>query len=254
MAEAFARALAHWDEVGTHPNPVGWVIRTALNRFVSSWRIWRREAAEPAEVVAVPDESRSLDPFLLRQLWRLPKRQREVVALRVLADLDGRQTAEALGMAEGTVGVHLSRALGKPAAGAARHRLRGGIPVTDQLPPDDRELADRIKRAMAHYQFQGGGHRPSAGEARPSSDRESARSRRRGRIGDACRHRRARWSAAHGRGRDATRARRQASCRSPTPKRPQPALRLLPATSWPSGWRRANRGPRSLPSSAACRS
>lgn len=111
VAEAFARALAHWDEVGTHPNPVGWVIRTALNLFVSSWRIWRREAAEPADVVAVPDESRSLDPFLLRQLWRLPKRQREVVALRVLADLDGRQTAEALGMAEGTVGVHLSRAL-----------------------------------------------------------------------------------------------------------------------------------------------
>lgn len=33
--------------------------------------------------------------------------------------------------------------------------------MTDQLPPDDRELADRIKRAMAHYQFQGGAIDPA---------------------------------------------------------------------------------------------
>jgi RNA polymerase sigma factor (sigma-70 family) len=112
VAEAYARALARWDELAMHPNPVGWVVRTALNYFISGWRIWRREApASPTDVVAVPDEARSLDPFLLRQLWRLPQRQRQVVALRILADLDGRQTAEALGMAEGTVGAHLSRAL-----------------------------------------------------------------------------------------------------------------------------------------------
>ena len=111
VAEAFARALERWDVLSEHPNPVGWVVRTAMNQFVSGWRIWRREGPAPSDVVAVPDESRSLDPFLLRQLWRLPQRQREVVALRVLADLDGQQTAEALGMAEGTVGAHLSRAL-----------------------------------------------------------------------------------------------------------------------------------------------
>ena len=111
VAEAYARALARWDELVLHPNQVGWVVRTALNQFISGWRIWRREASPSSDVVAVPDEARSLDPYLLRQLWRLPQRQRQVVALRVLADLDGRQTAEALGIAEGTVGVHLSRAL-----------------------------------------------------------------------------------------------------------------------------------------------
>jgi len=111
VAEAYARALAHWDEVSDHPNAVGWVVRTALNQFVSGWRIWHREAAALPDVVAVPDEGRSIDPFLLRQLWRLPQRQREVVALRILLDLDGRQTATTLGIAEGTVGVHLSRAL-----------------------------------------------------------------------------------------------------------------------------------------------
>jgi RNA polymerase sigma factor (sigma-70 family) len=111
VAEAYARALVRWDGLAAHPNPTGWVVRTALNQFISGWRIWRREASSMTDVVAVPDESRSLDPFLLRQLWRLPRRQREVVALRILADLDGRQTAEALGMAAGTVGAHLSRAL-----------------------------------------------------------------------------------------------------------------------------------------------
>jgi RNA polymerase sigma factor (sigma-70 family) len=111
VAEAFARALERWDVLIEHPNPTGWVVRTALNQFVSGWRIWRREAGEAPEVMAVPEESRSLDPFLLRQLWRLPRRQREVVALRILLDLDTRQTAEALGMASGTVGAHLNRAL-----------------------------------------------------------------------------------------------------------------------------------------------
>jgi RNA polymerase sigma-70 factor (ECF subfamily) len=61
--------------------------------------------------MAVPDEARSLGPYLLRQLWRLPQRQRHVVALRVLLDLDTAHTAEVLGMAGGTVGVHLGRAL-----------------------------------------------------------------------------------------------------------------------------------------------
>jgi RNA polymerase sigma factor (sigma-70 family) len=111
VAEAFARALERWDVLAEHPNPVGWVVRTAMNHFISGWRIWRREGGVAPDVVAVPEESRSLDPFLLRHLWRLPRRQREVVALRILLDLDTRQTADALGMAPGTVGAHLNRAL-----------------------------------------------------------------------------------------------------------------------------------------------
>lgn len=122
VAEAFARALERWDDLAEHPNPIGWVVRTAMNQFVSGWRIWRRETSDESQVVGVPDEARSLDPFLLRQLWRLPVRQREVVALRVLLDLDGRQTADALGIAEGTVAAHLSRAL---------DNLRTGLRGTD---------------------------------------------------------------------------------------------------------------------------
>jgi len=44
-------------------------------------------------------------------LRRLPARQREVVALRVLLDLDTETTAEVLGIAPGTVTAHLYRAV-----------------------------------------------------------------------------------------------------------------------------------------------
>jgi DNA-directed RNA polymerase specialized sigma24 family protein len=44
-------------------------------------------------------------------LMRLPARQRQVVALRLILDLDTGRTAEALGIAPGTVMAHLGRAL-----------------------------------------------------------------------------------------------------------------------------------------------
>lgn len=44
-------------------------------------------------------------------LRRLPARQREVVALRLLLDLDTTTTAGMLGMSPGTVATHLHRAL-----------------------------------------------------------------------------------------------------------------------------------------------
>jgi len=41
----------------------------------------------------------------------LPERQRQVIGLRLLLDLSTEQTAEALGVAPGTVTAHLHRAL-----------------------------------------------------------------------------------------------------------------------------------------------
>jgi DNA-directed RNA polymerase specialized sigma24 family protein len=42
---------------------------------------------------------------------RLPARQRQVVALRLLLDLDTNRTAQVLGIAPGTVQAHLGRAI-----------------------------------------------------------------------------------------------------------------------------------------------
>lgn len=51
------------------------------------------------------------DGKLLAAVRQLPVRQQQVIILRVFFDLDARATAQALGIAPGTVGVHLHRAL-----------------------------------------------------------------------------------------------------------------------------------------------
>jgi RNA polymerase sigma-70 factor (sigma-E family) len=116
VAEAYTRAWASWSTVRRHPAPRAWVVRTALNTRVSWWRRRRREvelssAPEEDPGAAPVAEDPELDPALLATLRRLPRRQREVVVLRVFLDLDIRTTADALGIAEGTVSAHLSRAI-----------------------------------------------------------------------------------------------------------------------------------------------
>jgi DNA-directed RNA polymerase specialized sigma24 family protein len=53
----------------------------------------------------------SVDPRIMAALMRLPARQRQVVALRLLLDLDIRGTAEVLGIAPNTVMAHMAQAL-----------------------------------------------------------------------------------------------------------------------------------------------
>ncbi|MEO7118636.1 MAG: sigma-70 family RNA polymerase sigma factor [Candidatus Limnocylindrales bacterium] len=111
VQEAFARAYADWDRVRQHPNPIGWVARVALNQATSLWRRLRRETAEPPpDSIAAADE-RPIDAALVRLVWQLPRRQRQVVAIRILLDQSTEQTATLLGIAPGTVTAHLHRAL-----------------------------------------------------------------------------------------------------------------------------------------------
>ena len=112
VAEAFTRAYERWRTVQNHPNPTAWVIKTALNTHRSSWRRWRRERldAVPDRAAADPTPT-ALSADLLRVLLDLPTRQRQVVALRVLADLSAEETATILGITPSTVGVHLHRAM-----------------------------------------------------------------------------------------------------------------------------------------------
>ncbi len=113
LSEAFTRAWREWKTVSAHPAPEAWVVRTALNvhrdRFRKSNNSKRMLAVAPGAYEDVPE---SLDPELLAALRLLPDQQRLVVALRVLLDLDTRQTAAEMGIAPGTVTTHLKRALG----------------------------------------------------------------------------------------------------------------------------------------------
>jgi len=117
VAEAFARAWASWRTVSRHPAPKAWVVRTALNANVSRWRRRRREIAvpDPATVADVPTADTTpvspVDSAIMAAVMRLPARQRQVIALRLILDLDTRRTAEVLGIAPGTVMSHLGRAI-----------------------------------------------------------------------------------------------------------------------------------------------
>ncbi|MEU5562680.1 sigma-70 family RNA polymerase sigma factor [Micromonospora musae] len=111
VAEAFARAWASWQKLSRHPAPAAWVVRTALNLRVSWWRRRRREVAlDGHDRAQLAEADLGMDDALLTAVRRLPKRQREVVVLRIWLDLDTNAAAEVLGISARTVAVHLSRA------------------------------------------------------------------------------------------------------------------------------------------------
>jgi RNA polymerase sigma-70 factor (sigma-E family) len=112
VAEAFTRAWASWRRVRIHPAPRAWVVRAALNVHVSWWRRRRREVALGVQDEAVAaSQYPGLDGSLVAALRALPARQRDVIVLRLLLDLDTATTAQTLGMPSGTVASHLHRGL-----------------------------------------------------------------------------------------------------------------------------------------------
>jgi RNA polymerase sigma-70 factor (ECF subfamily) len=111
VAEAFTRACDRWTSVREHADPTAWVIRTALNCQRSWWRRRTREVYSPAADRAAPEPEAGIPEDLRRLIAGLPRRQREALALRVIAGLSAEQTAQVLGIAPATVHVHLHRAL-----------------------------------------------------------------------------------------------------------------------------------------------
>jgi RNA polymerase sigma factor (sigma-70 family) len=110
-ATAYLRALEKWPEVSCHPAPAAWVTRVALNNSVSWWRKARRTigvSQSASQAVIAPDFP---DPDLRNAIDALPLRQRQVLALRLVLGFDVAETAHILGIAPGTVGAHLNRAL-----------------------------------------------------------------------------------------------------------------------------------------------
>jgi RNA polymerase sigma-70 factor (sigma-E family) len=118
VAEAFAKAWVSWRKVRRHPAPRAWVVRTALNTGASWWRRRRELPLAGRDLTAPGDPGGGLDAALVTALWRLPPRQREVIALRTFLDLDTAAIARQLGIEAGTVRMHLSRGVT-----ALRHEL-----------------------------------------------------------------------------------------------------------------------------------
>jgi len=109
-AEAFARALAHWDTVASHPNPKAWVLRVAWNHHRSSWRRWEARWSAEQQEPSPPAAESWVDPDLIAAIRGLPRGQREVIVLLALGELTPTEIAEVLGRAVGTVRSQLFRA------------------------------------------------------------------------------------------------------------------------------------------------
>lgn len=112
--EAFVRAYSRWRRLHRVGHAEAWVHRTVMNLALSHRR--RRnhgivvEAAHSATLVpaTLPEPS---DGWLVSLLRELPRRQREAVFLRVVADLTEAEVAGVMGCSVGTVKVHKKRGL-----------------------------------------------------------------------------------------------------------------------------------------------
>ena len=107
--EAMARAYARWPSVRDKAS--GWVAQVTTNLALDHLR--RRKRVTP------PPDDRATDPAavvaqradLVAALRGLPRRQRDVVVLRYVADLPETDVASALGCSVGTVKQHAHRGL-----------------------------------------------------------------------------------------------------------------------------------------------
>ncbi len=108
-AETMARALVAWPKVSTYAD--AWVTRTAVNRSID---LYRRKRAQPDPPTWVDADDGVVSRVVLHDaLKRLPRRQREVLAMRYLLGMSEAEVANTLGVSPETVRSHVRRGLHK---------------------------------------------------------------------------------------------------------------------------------------------
>jgi DNA-directed RNA polymerase specialized sigma24 family protein len=111
LQDAFERALRQEQPIDRLD---AWLFVVALRRWRSS--LWRRRIFLPLEVlrahpsVPPPGEDAVL---LISELQRLPRREREVIVCRYVLGLSQQETANAIGIAVGTVAATTAHATKK---------------------------------------------------------------------------------------------------------------------------------------------
>lgn len=106
-AEAFARALLRWERLDPE-RVTGWILRVTANHAID---VMRKRGRAPLPSTIDLEDDTTLRLALGAALQRLPRRQREAIALRYLSDLSEAETANALGIATGSVKSHVHRGL-----------------------------------------------------------------------------------------------------------------------------------------------
>jgi RNA polymerase sigma factor (sigma-70 family) len=110
-AETMARTYAHWPRIRNYEYLDAWVSRVSSNLALSA--ISKRGRSIPGlSEVSEPQDVAVLRIALVDALKHLPRRQREVVALRYFADQSEGAIASQLGVSAGSVKAHLHRGIG----------------------------------------------------------------------------------------------------------------------------------------------
>ena len=119
-AETFEKAFRTWRRFDPRRGtPRTWLCRiahtVAIDWFRAEQRRRRREESYAREVATEVDDvfGEGLPPALEQALHELSPGEREVVALRVLLELDGPSAARVLGISQTACSTRLSRALQK---------------------------------------------------------------------------------------------------------------------------------------------
>ena len=112
----FEKALRTWSRFDPHRGSARtWLLgiarTTALDWFRAEERRRRREQAAAVPELHEEGFVEGLSPALERALASLPAGEREVLALRVVLELDGEAAARVLGISPTAVSTRLSRAL-----------------------------------------------------------------------------------------------------------------------------------------------
>jgi RNA polymerase sigma factor (sigma-70 family) len=116
--EAFARVMLKYPSLSAKGSPDAYVRTTLTNVIRSAHRknrvakshlsgLLEVEAARPDEIASSREESRRL----VRAVWALPERQRQVIVLRYWESLSEQDIARVLGISVGSVKTHASRGM-----------------------------------------------------------------------------------------------------------------------------------------------
>lgn len=118
--EAFVRVWERWDRLQGHPNPAGYLYRTAFNLRRDRLRRLRRAARRLAGLETAEDAFARVEAStdLAAAIRRLTPRQRAALVLTDLLELSSPEAAKLLGVRPATV-----RVLGAQARGALRAEM-----------------------------------------------------------------------------------------------------------------------------------
>jgi len=110
--DAFVRVLEHWDRVSSMENPRGYLYRTAMNAFRSSFGRAVLASRRTMGMVPLDDAIAEIDErdAAVRALAALSPRQRASVVLTDLLGFRSEEAARMLGIRASTLRMHASRA------------------------------------------------------------------------------------------------------------------------------------------------